>query len=118
MPARSKTHNWSDVQTAITTAAIVTTIGLWNLFATPTKTITTQVQEPTDTSAPPPTDPPMASQEGIPMPHVKVMFTQVAPQTVTVTTAQQPQQSQVRQKKKKNNNTNGGSQSVTQTKSS
>jgi hypothetical protein len=118
MPAKHRIRNWKDVQTAITMAAIVTTIGLWNLFATPAKTITTQAQEPTDTSMPPPTDPPMASQEGVPMPQVKVMFTQVAPQTVTITTAQQPQQSQVRQKKKKNNNASGGSQSVTQTKSS
>ena len=120
MPAKPSTRNWNDVQTAIATAAIVTTLGLWNLFATPAKTVTAQAQpqEPTDNSLPPPTEPPVASREPVSMPQVKIMFTQVAPQTVTVAAAQPQQQSQPQIKKKKKNNNNGGSQSVTQTKTS
>ncbi len=30
MPAKSNARNWKDVQTAIATAAIVMTLGLWN----------------------------------------------------------------------------------------
>lgn len=119
MPAKPNSRNWNDVQTAIATAAIVTTLGLWNLFATPAKTITSQAPEPTDPSVSPPTEPAVASEEPASMPHVKIMFTQVAPQTVTV--AAQPQQqpqTQVKKKKKNNSNPGGGSPSVTQTKSS
>jgi hypothetical protein len=119
MPAKPNARNWNDVQTAIATAAIVTTIGLWNLFATPAKIVTTsaQPQEPTL----PPAEPPVAAQEPVSMPKVKIMFTQSAPQTVT---ASQPQtvQAQPQVKKKRNNKNNGGSggggTSVTQTKSS
>jgi hypothetical protein len=117
MPAKPNARNWNDVQTAIATAAIVTTLGLWNLFATPAKTITSQAPEPTDPSVSPPTEPAVASEEPASMPHVKIMFTQVAPQTVTVAAAQQ-QQPQPQIKKKKKSNNNGGSQSVTQTKTS
>jgi len=118
MPAKPNARNWNDVQTAIATAAIVTTIGLWNLFATPAKTVTSQAPEPTDPSVSPPTEPPVASEEPASMPQVKIMFTQVAPQTVTVAAAQQQQQPQPQIKKKKKSNNNGGSQSVTQTKTS
>ena len=123
MPAKPNARNWNDVQTAIATAAIVTTLGLWNLFATPAKTVTPQAQpqEPTDTSVPPPTEPPVTSPEPVSMPKVKIMFTQAGPQTVTVAAAQPQQQQaqpQVKKKKKNNGNPGGGSQSVTQTKSS
>jgi hypothetical protein len=118
MPAKPNARNWNDIQTAIAAAAIVTTIGLWNLFATPAKTVTAQAPEPTDTSGPTPTEPPLASEGPISMPQVKIMFTQVAPQTVTVAAAQPQQQTQPQVKKKKKNNNNGGSQSVTQTKTS
>ncbi|MGZ9164624.1 MAG: hypothetical protein ACXW4U_05545, partial [Anaerolineales bacterium] len=89
MPAKSNARNWNDVQTAIATVAIVTTLGMWNLFAEPAKTVTAQAKEPTL----PPTEPPV-TPEPVLMPQVKIMFTQTAPQTITV---QQPQN----EKKKK-----------------
>ena len=110
MPAKPNARNWSDVQTAIATVAIVTTLGMWNLFAAPAKAVTAQAEGPTV----PPSEPPVTSEPAL-MPQVKIMFTQTAPQTVT---AQQPQ---TKKKKKKNNNDNGGGGgggSVTQTGSS
>jgi len=105
MPAKPNARNWTDVQTAIATVAIVTTLGMWNLFAVPAKTETAQVEEPPVTPEP------------TLMPQVIIMFTQTAPQTII---AQEPQN---KKKKKKNNNNNndgagGGSVSVTQTQSS
>ena len=116
MPPKPNTRNWNDVQTAIATAAIVTTLGMWNLFAEPAKAETAQAEE--QDPAVPPTEPP----EEFPitaaptlMPQVKIMFTQVSPQTTTVV-----QQTQEKKKKKKKNNDNAGGavQTVTQTKSS
>jgi hypothetical protein len=119
MPTKPNARNWNDVQTAITTAAIVTTIGLWNLFATPTKTVTAQAPEPTIF---PPTEPPVASEEPVVMPQVKIMFTQAVPQITTVQQSQQQAQPQTKKKKKNNNNNSGGGggagPSVTQTRSS
>jgi hypothetical protein len=112
MPIKPNTHKWNDVQTVIATTAIALTLGLWNLFATPTKPATAQVENPPV----PPTEPALTTRaEMAPMPQVKIMFTQVAPQTITVS---QQQQVQPQMKKKKKNNTNGGGQSVTQTKTS
>jgi hypothetical protein len=110
MPAKPNSRNWNDVQTAIATAAIVTTLGLWNLFATPAKAVIAQAEEP----ALPPTEPPVAAAQpaAAAIPQVKIMFTQVAPITVS---AQQSQQQPQMKKKKKGN---GGGQSVTVTKSS
>ena len=107
MPAKPHARHWKDVQTAIATVAIVMTLGLWNLFAAPEKAVAVQAEKPTV----PPTEPPLAAEEPVSMPQVKIMFTQV-PQIVT-----SQQQQPTIQKKKKNNN-NGSSQSVTQTKSS
>ncbi len=110
----SAKRNWNDVQTAIATAAIVTAIGMWNLFATPAKATTAQATDP----AVPPTDPPTdASAASAPtvMPHVKIMFTPGATQQTTVTTALQQPQQQSTQKKK---HSGGGGSPVTQTKSS
>jgi len=120
MPPKPNARNRNDVQTAIATAAIVTTLGLWNLFATPAKTVTppAQPQEPTN---PPPTEPPVAAQETVSIPKVKIMFTQSGSQTVSVSAGpSQPSQvqPQVKKKKKNNSNSGGGSPSVTQTKSS
>ena len=120
MPPKPNARNWYDVQTAIATAAIVTTLGLWNLFATPAKTVTTQAQ-PQEPTNPPPTGHPAAVEAPVSMPKVKIMFTQSGAQTVTVAAAQsQPSQIQPQVKKKKKNNSNSGgrSPSVTQTKSS
>ena len=108
MPVKPHVRNWKDVQIAIATAAIVMTLGLWNLFAAPEKTVAVQAEKPTA----PPTAPPLAAEEPVSMPQVKIMFTQV-PQIVA---AQQQQQPTIKRKKKNNNN--GSSQSVTQTKSS
>lgn len=115
MSAKPNACNWNDVQTAIATVAIVTTLGMWNLFVEPTKTLTAQAQEPTEPTVPP-TEPPV-TPEPVLMPQVKIMFTQTAPQTITV------QQPQTEKKKKKNNNNGGGGGgsapvSVTQTRSS
>jgi hypothetical protein len=118
MPAKPNAQKWNDVQTAIATVAVVTTLGMWNLFAEPEKTVTAQAQEPQEPTAPP-TELPV-SPELTAVPQVKIMFTQTAPQTTVV------QQPQVEKKKKKKNNNNGGggggggsgSVSVTQTQSS
>ena len=113
MPAKPNARNWSDVQTAIATIAVVGTLGLWNLFATPSKTETTPASQPTI----PPTEIP---EEYVPaaMPQVKIIFTQVAPQTVTLQQAQTTNQQQQKKKKNKDNNDGGGSVSVTQTRTS
>jgi hypothetical protein len=110
MSAKPRNRNWNDVQTAIATVAIVTTLGMWDLFATPAKAETVQTQEPVV----PPTEPPVTS-EPTSMPRVKIMFT---PQAIAV--VQQPQQEVKKKKKKKDNNnaSNAGGGSVTQTQSS
>ena len=125
MPPKPKLRNWNDVQIMLATISIAATLGLWNLFAEPVKTVTAQVQDEPVTPPPteePPTPAPVAvistampqTQPQI-QPQTKIMFTQVAPQTSNVV---QPQK-----KKKKNNNNNGGGGSggggtVTNTKSS
>ena len=121
MPPKPNARNWNDVQTAIATTAIVTTIGLWNLFATPDTTVTAQAPEPATL---PPTEHPPATQEPVSMPQVKILFTQAAPQLVTASQQQQAQP-QIKKKKKNNNHNNSstnsnnaGSPSVTQTRSS
>lgn len=114
MSAKPNFRNWNDVQTAIATVAVVTTLGLWNLFAQPSKTVSAQVDDPV---IPPPTEPPIAMEPTV-IPQVKIMFTQIAPQTFIDV---QPQP-----KKKNNNNNNnnnnggggGGGGTVTQTKTS
>ncbi len=112
MPPKTNPRNWNDVQTAIATVSIVTTLGLWNLFATPVKTVLAQADEP----ALPPTEPPMeVEEEAAPteIPQVKIMFTPNAPQ---ITVVQQTQAQTQTEKKKKKNKNNGGT--VTQTKTS
>ncbi|HSB00896.1 MAG TPA: hypothetical protein VLE49_09625 [Anaerolineales bacterium] len=106
MSAKPAKRNWNDVQTAIATAAIVTTLGMWNLFAAPAKTVTAQAEEPTLPPAEPPTEPPVA---GVPtaIPYVKVMFTPNAPLPPTVA-PQTGQQVQAPQKKKKHKGNGGG----------
>jgi hypothetical protein len=103
MSAKPAKRNWNDVQTAIATAAIVTTLGMWNLFAAPSKTVTAQTQEPTQ---PPPTDPP-ASPEPAALPYVKVIFTPMATQ-ITNNVPSQTQQQPVKQKRKKRDNNDSG----------
>ena len=110
MPAKPNSRNWNDVQTAIAAVTVVTTLGLWNLFAQPSKTVTAQSA---DTVTPPPTEPPVAA-EPTAIPLVKIMFTQVAPQPVIVN---QPQNNN-NTKKNNNKNNNNNSAPVTQTKSS
>ncbi len=123
MSAKPAKRNWNDVQIAIATAGIVTTLGMWNLFAMPAKADTVQTAGPSPTD--PPTEPPV-SQEPTSLPHVKVIFTPMAPSTQGTTVVQQaqPQQPQPQPKKKKHNNSGGGGSSaaaaapVAQTKSS
>lgn len=119
MSTKPNSRKWNDVQTAIATAAIVTTLGLWNLFATPSKTKSLQASEPTL----PPTEPPVeagsfSAPASVPtaMPQVKIMFAQATPQTSVLPQVQNINQ-QVQTKKKKNKNS-GGTASVTQTKTS
>jgi len=106
MPAKPNSRNWNDVQTAIATVTVVTTLGLWNLFAQPSKTVSAQSAD----AITPPTEPPA---EPTVIPQVKIMFTQVAPQSSVVTT----QQTTTKKSNKKNNNNSGGG-TVTQTKTS
>jgi len=119
MPAKPNARNWNDVQTAIATTAIVTTLGMWNLFATPEKTVAAQTQEPSEPNPTfPPTEPPVTPEPTL-MPQVKIMFTQIPTKTTNV--VQQPQQTKKKKKKKDNDGNGGGgggSSSVTQTQSS
>jgi hypothetical protein len=124
MPGKPKSRQWNDVQTAIATVAIVTTLGLWNLFATPSKIV--KAAETGEPAQPPaPTELPEENQiaPGGPMiptamPQVKIIFTPgvtpVVQQQVPVPSVQQ----QPVKKKKKNNSNSSGSTSVTQTKTS
>lgn len=118
MPAKPNAHNWNDVQTAIATVAVVTTLGMWNLFAEPAKTVTAQAQEPTEPTVPP-AELPVAAEPTL-MPQVKILFTQIVPQTTVV---QQPQIEKKKKKKKNNDGAGGGGGAsapvtVTQTQSS
>lgn len=115
MPAKPRTRTWNDVQTAIATVAIVATLGLWNLFAAPSKA-KAQAVPTSEPVLPPPTEAPVETVPAV-MPQVKIMFTQAAPQTTAVQQVQNNQQQQKKKKKDKNND-NGGGGSVTQTKSS
>ena len=103
-------RNWNDVQTAIATVAIVTTLGMWNLFATPTKKETVQTEQPIS----PPEQPPVETTP-TPMPQVKIMF---ATQTVAQPVIPQPQQPQPTKKHKNNGGGGGGGGTVTKTKTS
>ncbi len=122
MSTKPNSRNWNDVQTAIATAAIVTTLGLWNLFATPPKTKIVQASE----STLPPTEPPVeagsfSAPASVPtaMPQVKIMFGQATPQTSILPQVQNNnQQVQIKKKKKNNNTSSGGTASVTKTKTS
>jgi len=116
MSAKPTKRNWNDVQTAIATAAIVTTLGMWNLFAAPAKTATAQAEEPTL----PPTEPP-ASPEPAALPYVKVMFTPMAPETTTVVQQSQqeaPKKKKKKEKRKRGSGGGGGGAPVTNTGSS
>jgi len=105
MPAKPNSRNWNDVQLAIATVAVVTTLGLWNLFAQPSKTLSAKTED----SVTPPAIPPVAVGPTA-IPQVKILFTQTVPQTF-VDTQQQTT-------KKKNNNNTGGGGTVTQTRTS
>ena len=117
MPAKPTKRNWNDVQTAIAMAAIATSIGMWNLFATPAKTTSAQA-----TATVPPTDPPTdtpTSSAPTALPYVKIMFTPGATQPTVTAALQQPQQQAPQPKKKRNKGGGGGSTApVTKTKSS
>ena len=108
MSPKTKPNTWNDVQTAIATVTIVTTLGLWNLFATPAKASSTQVNTPTL----PPTEPPVAAQPTA-MPQIKIMFTSVPQQTVTNQQTQNTTNNNTQKQKKKKNN--GGSVTTTKT---
>lgn len=125
MATKPAKRTWNDVQTAIATAAIVTTLGMWNVFAAPAKAKGT---ETAPTAEKVPTLPPTASPTPVKPPYeplavptkVKIMFTtQIAPQDTTMV-----QQPQAPKKKKKHNGGGGGgggggsSAPVSQTKSS
>ena len=104
MPDKPNVRNWKDAQTVIATIAIVTTLGMWELVATPAKTEAVETLEPVV----PPTEPPVAAAVQMGMPQVKIMFTPAVSPTSAV--AQQPQGIQ---KKKKHNG--GGSVTHTHT---
>ena len=118
MAPRPNSRNWNDVQTAIATVAIVTTLGMWNLFATPSKTKAAQASAPTV----PPTEPPVESaptdtaSAPTAMPQVKIMFAAGATPQASLQPA--PVIQQVQPVKKKNRNNGGGGGTVTVTKTS
>jgi hypothetical protein len=112
MPAKPNARNWNDVQTAIATVAIVTTLGLWNLFATPSKA---EAAQSTDQPVPPPAEePPPVAEAATAMPQVKIMFTQIPSQPSQTTFVQQPQEKKKKKKNNDNQNNNGGSVTTTQ----
>lgn len=117
MAVKPKSRNWNDVQTALATVAVVATLGLWNLFATPSKVKAVQATEPVL----PPTEPPVEMEPPVAaaptgMPQVKIMFTPGVTPTAVVQ-AQTNQQASVKKKRNKNNG-GGTTTSVTQTKTS
>ena len=117
MRGKPKSRNWNDVQTAIALAAIVATLAMWNVFASPAKAA--NAAETSESALPPPPTEPPVEVASVPtaMPRVKIIFTPGV--TPTAVVQQQVQQVQQPAKKKKNrNNNSGGSVSVTQTKSS
>lgn len=117
MRGKPKSRNWNDVQTAIAMAAIVATLAMWNVFASPAKAA--NAAETSESALPPPPTEPPVEVASVPtaMPRVKIIFTPGV--TPTAVVQQQVQQVQQPAKKKKNrNNNSGGSVSVTQTKSS
>ncbi len=117
MSAKPK-RNWNDVQIAIATAAIVTSIGMWNLFATPAKAVNAQATDPAVPPTDPPTDAP-ASAAPTALPHVKIMFTPGATQQVTTAAAlPQPQQQQQAPQPKRSHSGGGGGAPVAHTKTS
>lgn len=127
MSPKPNARSWNDVQTAVATAAIVTTLGMWNLFAAPAKAeeieATPVVEKKPVLPAEPLTEPPVGypvAGQSAGMPYVKIMFTQIAPQTTTTVVQQSQQEIKKKKKKKKDNNGGGGggSVSVTQTQSS
>jgi hypothetical protein len=119
MSAKPTKRNWNDVQIAVATAAIVTTLGLWNLFASPAKTANAQSTDPTVPPTDPPTEPPVASAPTA-LPYVKIIFTPGAQPTQATTVVQQPQPQAPQPKRKHSSGKGGGSAPapVTKTKTS
>ncbi len=120
MSAKPAKRNWNDVQIAIATAGIVTTLGMWNLFATPAKVANAQTPDPT---LPPPTDPPTETEAPVAssptsLPYVKIIFTPGAPPPTTVAPQVQVQPQPAPKKKHKSNGGGGSSAPAAQTKSS
>ncbi len=119
MATKPNSRNWNDVQTAIATVAIVTTLGMWNLFAAPSKTKAAQASAPTVPPTEPPVEPAATDAPTVPtaMPQVKIMFAGATPQASLQPAPVVPQVQPVK-KKNKNNGGGGGGGTVTQTKTS
>lgn len=111
MATKPAKRNWNDVQTAIATATIVTTLGMWNLFAAPVKAEGAETVPTEEAPTLPPTATPIPARppfEGPVMPtKVKVMFTQIA--TPDTTVVQQSQSREEQRQKKKKKKDHGGS---------
>lgn len=108
MATKPNQHNWRDIQTAMTATAVVATLGLWNLFATPTPKPKPQMED-----SPAPTDEPVVDVTPTPLPYIKIIFS--TPKVAQPVTSFQPVQIP---KKHKNKNGGGGGGSVTTTKTS
>lgn len=117
MAPKNNPRNWNDVQTAIATVAIVTTLGMWNLFAAPAPK-----KEQPQATQPPVEDIPLSSftnSTPTAIPQVKIFFApNASQQSVSSQPQQQQQQQTVTRKQKNKNNGGGGGGTVTKTRTS
>ena len=106
MPNKPQGKSWSEIQLAITAISITATLGLWNLFSTPNKTVAAQVAppDPTPTEPPAPTEAaqPTAAATALSLRPVKIIFGGKAPQQQVIQVAA------AEPKKRKNNDGGGG----------
>ena len=81
-PNKPKARTWYDVQMAIAAIAMSLTLALWNLFAGPdhAQAARKMAEEAQATPPPVPTEAPVVALTPAPMPIVKIIFGNSAPQ--------------------------------------
>jgi hypothetical protein len=121
MAPKNAPRNWNDVQTAIATAAIVTTLGMWNLFAAPSP----KRSPAANPAAAPTEEEATVNIAPTPKPQVKIYFTPQAPGRSMVSQTGQTFQPHVQTVDnggggggQNQNNNSGGGGTVTTTKTS